>query len=244
MERGRRMSWIGRPGPQHVSVRGLFRTSRVSLNVLPESLSASSIPNSSKIPPSTEIKTHELNRQTREFRDAVTHRKERSATCSNRQKIRFCETNNPQTSALTRSAFRERFLTLLTGSGSQTEFAVTHSKQKTEKILTGARTHIRIFEILQKSAQNDDATSIVIPNEAVSAGPPKSTASRAWGRGHEVAGIGPFLTETAQHSEFAVTHSKQTTGEFLTETRIASLAHRNSSNIDSKLLEGRAWLRQ
>src|ERR1700734_4334714 len=31
----------------------------------------------------------------------------------------------------------------LTGSWSQTEFAVTHSKQTTEKFLTGARTHIK-----------------------------------------------------------------------------------------------------
>ena len=31
----------------------------------------------------------------------------------------------------------------------------------------------------------------------------------------------PFLTETGSQTETAVTHSKQTTGEFLTETRIA-----------------------
>jgi hypothetical protein len=47
-------------------------------------------------------------------------------------------------------------------------------------------------------------------------------------RGTRVAGIGPrpqttFLTETASHSEIDVTHSKQTTGRFLTETRIVPL---------------------
>jgi hypothetical protein len=109
-------------------------------------------------------------------------------------------------------SFSEAIRPFLTGSAPQTEFDVTHSKQTTEIILTGARTHIRIFEILQISAQNDDATSV---------GPPKSTASRAWGRGHEVARMRPSLTETAQHSEIDVTHSKQTAGEFLTETRIA-----------------------
>ena len=31
---------------------------------------------------------------------------------------------------------------LLTGSGSQSEFDITHSKQTAEKFLTGARTHI------------------------------------------------------------------------------------------------------
>src|ERR1700685_383426 len=36
-----------------------------------------------------------------------------------------------------------RFRPFLTGSASQTEFAVTHSKQTTEKFLTGARTHIK-----------------------------------------------------------------------------------------------------
>src|SRR6202046_344273 len=34
----------------------------------------------------------------------------------------------------------------LTGSGSQTEFDVTHSKQTTEKFLTGARMHIKDFD--------------------------------------------------------------------------------------------------
>jgi hypothetical protein len=131
----------------------------------------------------------------------------------------------------------------LTGSGSQTEFDVTYSKQTNEKILTGARTHIKLFEILQMSPQNDDATSIVIPSEAVSAGPPKSKTglpgrrqvepgrsnSRAWGIAHEVAGISPtrdllfflfvtfgaFLPGTAQYVESDVTYSKQTTGTFL-----------------------------
>src|ERR1700685_1375729 len=40
----------------------------------------------------------------------------------------------------------------LTGSGSQTEIDVTHSKQTTEKFLTGARTHIKDFDFSHDSA--------------------------------------------------------------------------------------------
>ena len=120
----------------------------------------------------------------------------------------------------------------------------TCRKQTIKPCLTGARTHIRISEILQISAQNDDATSIVIPftltqegSEAVSAGPPKSQTglpgrrlvepgrsnSRAWGRGRKAAGIGPFLPGSAEKVECDVTHSKQTMDEFLpgaTTTRL------------------------
>ena len=38
------------------------------------------------------------------------------------------------------------FRPFLTGSGSQTEFDVTHSKQTTAQFLTGARTHIKESE--------------------------------------------------------------------------------------------------
>jgi len=43
---------------------------------------------------------------------------------------------------------------LLTGSAPQTEFNPTHSKQTTEKFLTGARTHIRIFNFSPFTTQN------------------------------------------------------------------------------------------
>jgi hypothetical protein len=215
MEHGRRTSWTGRPRPQHVSAREFSRTLRVTTPiVLPASVSVSHLPVSSKTPS--------------------------SATLARSVRYGF----PPFLTGLPRPVFAKgspRNTPFLTGSGSQTEFPVTHSKQTTDKILTGARMHIRIFEILQISAQNDDATSVVIPltltkegSEAVSAGPPKSTASRAWGRGHEVAGISPFLTETAQHSEIVVTHSKQSTGEFLTETRIACRHYLNSDSRRSK----------
>jgi hypothetical protein len=69
----------------------------------------------------------------------------------------FPTTKNPSISRFpgtTRSSKSSFLSTFLTGSGSQTEFPVTHSKQRNEKILTGARTRIRIFETLQISAQN------------------------------------------------------------------------------------------
>src|SRR3984885_9640197 len=43
---------------------------------------------------------------------------------------------------------------LLTDSAPQTEFHATPSKQTTEKILTGARTHIRIFNFSPFTTQN------------------------------------------------------------------------------------------
>jgi hypothetical protein len=43
---------------------------------------------------------------------------------------------------------------LLIDSAPQTEFALTHSKQTTEKFLTGARTHIRIFSFCTFTTQN------------------------------------------------------------------------------------------
>lgn len=58
-----------------------------------------------------------------------------------------------QSSAATRCHF-VTLLTGLTGSDSQTEFAVSHSKQTLKKILTGARMHIKLFRILQPRTQN------------------------------------------------------------------------------------------
>jgi hypothetical protein len=199
MEHGRRTSWTGKQGPQHVSAHGASQILRVTpLLVSPAATSASRPPIGPKISSSSTLIG-------RTFRD------------------RFL----PFPVGLPRPVFGNGSTCntpFLTGSAPQTEFAVTHSKQRTGKFLTGARMHIRIFEILQMSAQHLAALN------------PQSHA--------QFANFGTFLTETAQHSEIAVTHSKQTTGTFLTETRTASLAHRNSSNIDSKLLEGRAWLRQ
>ena len=130
---------------------------------------------------------------------------------------------------------RPDFLPFLTGSAPQTEFALTHSKQRTEKFLTGARMHIKGSTISTPKTQK--LARVKLRNR------------------HDAQGSCPFLPGSAQEVEFDVTYSKQSTGEFLPGAttpqfgsrmiqRDASLAHSNSSNIDTKLSEGRAWLRQ
>src|ERR1700732_445292 len=79
---------------------------------------------------------------------------------------------------------------LLSGSAPERKFDVTHAKQRTGEILTGARMHIRIFEIGPKSSR-----SLALVNRQNTPGFPISRA---------------FLIETAQQSETAVNHSKQT----------------------------------
>jgi hypothetical protein len=99
----------------------------------------------------------ELNRQTRELERLVTHGKQTAAIGSKRQKIKFCKTENPIASATLSAAESSRdrdpefslnapegtdsrgVLQFLTGTGSQTEMAVTHSKQKERTFLTGTR---------------------------------------------------------------------------------------------------------
>jgi hypothetical protein len=121
-------------------------------------------------------------------------------------------------------AFSGAIRPFLTGSAPQTEFAVTPSKQRTGKFLTGARKHIRIFEILQISARN---LAALIPQSHA-----------------RFVNFRPFLPGSAQKVERDVTYSKQTTDEFLPGATTASEAHVKSSNIDSKLSEGSAWLRR
>jgi hypothetical protein len=93
---------------------------------------------------------NKLNRQTPELERDVTYRKKRIALSSNRQKIQFCKNKNlaaTESSTANLSAF-------LTGSAPQTEFDVTHSKQTLEKILTGARMHIKVFKFWSRRTQN------------------------------------------------------------------------------------------
>src|SRR3984893_16906203 len=106
---------------------------------------------------------------------------------------------------------------LLSGSAPQREFDETHAKQRTGKILAGARMPIRIFEIWPKSSR-----SLALVNRQNT---PGFAISKA------------FLIETAQQSETAVNHSKQTLGKILTETRMAPLARRKSSNSTRKSSE-------
>ena len=113
-----------------------------------------------------------FNRQTPELERFVTRRKQRILLSSNRQKIRFCKTINfaateastaslrPFPTGLPRAFFAKGSVCprpFLTGSGSQTEFDVTHSKQTTEKFLTGARMHIKDFEVCTRRTQREPA---------------------------------------------------------------------------------------
>jgi hypothetical protein len=167
MEHGRRTGWTGRPRPQHVSVHGSSRTWQVTaLSVLPASSPALRIHTGPKISASGPTKTAELNRQTRVFRNAVTRRKQRIATRSNRQSIRFWKTEDLCSTSLSASALSDDFPaflpglpavfleglpravfakgsvcinTFLPGSAQQVEFAVTHSKQTTATFLPGSR---------------------------------------------------------------------------------------------------------
>ena len=113
---------------------------------------------------------------------------------------------------------------LLTESARQTEFDLSHSKQRTGKFLTEARTHISVFQFSPKSAQNPGS------------GNPKNSPGFATAR--------TFLPGSAQNIENDVTYSKQRTGEFLPGATTASRAHSKSSNIDSKFPEEIAWLLQ
>ena len=148
MERRRRTSWTDRPRPQHASVQGASRIfGATPRDVPPVSTSTSCSHATSKLSASASITLEELNRQTRVFKNAVTSTKERTATCSNRQKIKFRTPDDLRTSSSNGSAFRPAFRPFLTGSAPQTKPDVTHSKQTAEKFLTGARTHIKLFII-------------------------------------------------------------------------------------------------
>jgi hypothetical protein len=73
-----------------------------------------------------------LNRQIREVERLVTHGKQTAAIRSNRQKFQFCLFKDLDSS--------REFCAFLTGSGSQIEIDVTHSKQTIAPFLTGSRT--------------------------------------------------------------------------------------------------------
>jgi hypothetical protein len=125
--------------------------------------------------------------------------------------------------ALAGSAICPAFRPFLTGSAPQTEFGVTHSKQRTEKFLTGARMHIKGSAISTPKTQK--LARVKLRNR------------------HDAYGSCAFLPGSVQQVECDVSYSKQSTGEFLPGATTASKAHTKSSNVDTKLSEGRAWLR-
>jgi hypothetical protein len=107
----------------------------------------------------------------------------------------------PSSTTLTACAIRDGFRPFLTGSAPQTEFVVTHSKQRTGNFLTGARTAIKLFIIRQPRTQE---------------------FTRRGGRErYHFHGFNTFLPGSARKVEFDVTHSKQTTATFLPGARTA-----------------------
>jgi hypothetical protein len=91
---------------------------------------------------------------------------------------------------------------LLTGTALPTEFRATHSKQTTEKFLTGARTHIRIFNFSpftrQNSAQLIQAHRYLTNPKRSNDRASRRISNRNWpaNRSCRKQAIKPFLTET------------------------------------------------
>ena len=100
---------------------------------------------------------------------------------------------------------------LLTGSAPQTEFRATHSKQTTEKFLTGTRTHIRIFNFSPFTTQNlvqlIQRRHYRIDSKRSSDNSSRRISNRNWRKNRN--------------------RRKQTIKAYLTETRIASLGPGN-----------------
>jgi RNA methyltransferase, TrmH family len=123
-----------------------------------------------------------LNRQTPEVERFATHRKQTTVLCSNSQKFKFCKTENLSLTALRVVVHGSRLplatshsslaTAFLTGSGSQTEIAVTYSKQRTAQILTGSR-------IALKRLSNQSKLS----PEFVRGAPDAAHGSRLWVHG-------------------------------------------------------------
>jgi len=186
MERRRRTRWTGRPRPQLASAHGASATLPVTtFSASPTPPPASDVHTSSKILSSTTCTGSAVRDGFLTFLTGLP-----AVFPESLPRVRLGRTNG--------STCNTPFLT---GSGSQTEFAVTPSKQRSGTFLTGARTAIKLFEILQLRTQEFTRRGVL-----------KLYVTR---------GFNAFLTETERHSEIAVTHSKQTTPYSLTETRIA-----------------------
>jgi hypothetical protein len=85
------------------------------------------------------------NRERQLLERPVRRRKQTRPALSNRELSTNRRRNDSRTPLLLLRQIYNWSRPLLTGFASQTECDVTHSKQTTEKFLTGARTHIRVF---------------------------------------------------------------------------------------------------
>jgi hypothetical protein len=129
------------------------------------------------------------------------------------------------------------FLGFLPGSDLQVEFAVTHSKQTAAPFLPGSRIAHFAYRTLSRDAHCHARSFIgnALSNRELRLLEPRLShrkqtiaprsnrelsTNRCRVNSHAVIPVPTFLTETASHSEMAVTHSKQRTATFLTGARI------------------------
>jgi len=134
---------------------------------------------------------------------------------------------------------------LLTDSAPQTEFNASHSKQTTKKFLTGARTHIRIFNFSPFTTQN--LTQLIQPHRVLIrrkrvhtkySNRVNSLHSRRFTRASlrfharpapKIVPSAELLPGSAQNIENDVTSTKQTTEDFLPgATTTSSLSPNNA----------------
>ena len=179
------------------------------------------------------------NRQTPELERLVTRRKQTAARRSNRQNSHFCLARD----LVVADARMEKFTTFLPGTASRVECDVTHSKQTAASFLPGATTPQFGSRILSRGAprglrqgtafyaepRSAAAPSLVWPDEgrctqlhySFRAALPARAFACTLDLASANAECAPFLTGSGLQTEFAVTHSKQTTETFLTGARIA-----------------------
>ena len=118
----------------------------------------------------------------------------------------------------------------LPGSAQQVKCYVTHSKQTTGPFLPGATTAPRGFR---------QGTALAVPSLVSSiefhcsfrAGSPARAFACTLDPAPATVDFSPFLTGFGLRTEMAVTHSKQTTGAFLTGSRIACQSFKLSVNF-------------
>src|ERR1700735_3965921 len=128
------------------------------------------------------------NRELRLLESSLTHRKQTVASRSNRELQTKPCCANPHI-PIRRAPF-------LTGSAPHSKFDVTHSKQSTEKILTGARTHIKISIAPLYSSSAHLSSSL--PSRL-----PKSAAASALNASHSIGYNGTHMSLGSQGTQRA-----------------------------------------
>ena len=136
----------------------------------------------------TSIATPFSNRERELLESPLTHTKQTIAPRCNRELSTNPCCGSPQ--ILIRNAH------FLTGSASQTEFDVTHSKQSPDKILTGARTHIKI-SVAPLYFSSADLSS------ALSSRLPKSAAASARNASHSIGYNATHMSSGSQGTQRA-----------------------------------------